>query len=126
MKKLIVILGLMLLNIARADRWVEIGYKSYADVYSYSTYTLQGAKYVSMWFKELNPGDWETINGKKIWFELRKIKVNCNSKTLSVEATTAYDLKGNVIDSYQSYKTNFKDIPPETVGETKWKYMCAN
>ena len=37
-----------------------------------------------------------------------------------------FDQKGNVIDSYQSYETNFKDIPPETVGETKWKYMCAN
>ena len=123
MRKILFLICLLISsNIVNAADWVEIEYKTYADLKSYKNDGI----YASAWFKDLNPGDWELINGKKIWFNQYYYKANCTNKTINLLYAVSYDLKGKVVNSanYPDIKSYYDPVVPDTRGETKYNALC--
>ena len=120
MKKILFILFLMSLNFAFGVRWVEIGYKQYLD---YDSIELRGFV-VTAWFKDLNPGNWDLYNGKKIYYMLQKVDIDCKNKKIGLKNVVYYDLKNKVLYSPISELSNWSSVVPDSVGEYKYQFMC--
>lgn len=104
-----------------AVNWVECGYKTYIDLSSWR----KNGNYVSAWFKLLNTGNWKLIDNKKVWFSIRYIVADCNSRTYSLNSVTSYDLQGNVIRSDDFQSLDFQHVVPGTIGEDMYYTMCS-
>ena len=122
MTKVVLLVCLMLFNVAYASDYIEIGYKSYVDLSSYK----KDGNYASAWFKDLNRGE-ELIEGKKVWFHQLLYKANCSNNTLNLLYGVTYDTKGKVLRSsgyYPDTYSYYDPVVPDTVAETKYKYLC--
>lgn len=121
MKKIFIILYL-LSACCYASLWVEIFPKNYVDL---STVQYNG-RIVSVWAKELNPGNWKQINNKKVWYTIIKYDADCFYRKMKIVNLTSYDLKGNLIDNIDaSVFGTWDNVVPDTVGEMKYNYFCS-
>ena len=123
MKKLAIIMFLILAtNICFAASWFEFLPKSYIDL---STVQRNG-RIVSVWIKELNPGNWQLEKNKKIWFVIVNFKADCMNRKLKIENYTSYDLKSVPIQNLDlSVYGTWDSVVPDTIGETKYNYFCT-
>lgn len=122
MKKILIVLCLISLVLpVFAANWVQYDNKGWYDADS--------AKYdgqiISVWFKNLNPGDWELVNNKKIWYEMTYLQAKCGQRQLNIKHVTKYDLKGNVIKSLNFSYPDWFDVIPDTIGEEEYYIMCG-
>lgn len=124
MKKfLVLILLLVLASPVFAADWFQYAPKGWLDKDSVQVYDDT----VTIWFKDLNPGDWAKINNKKVWYRMNQIRANCRKKTLTILSVAEYDLNNKVLFSYnfKSYEQEEEPIIPESVGEWKFLFMCS-
>lgn len=123
MKKLLLILLLLLFtNICYASLWAEFYPKNYIDL---STIQHSG-RIVTVWTKELNPGNWQLAKNKKIWFAITKYSADCIYRKIKIMNLTNYDLKGNPIENFDtSAYATWDDVIPDSVGEVKYNYFCS-
>lgn len=124
MKKVFIIFLLMFLSApAFAAEWVQYAPKGWIDVSSKQVY----GDTVTVWFKDLNPGNWDKVDNKKIWFIMNQYQANCRKKTLTLLSFVQYDLNNKVIfmHNYKQYEQENEPIIPETVGEWKYYFMCG-
>ena len=134
MKKIIILLLLIIFCLPIfASCWQEYAYKGWYDLSTWK----RTDNIVTLWFKDLNPGDWELIKGQKVWYHMAQISANCSSRKIQVLNSTYYNLKGIPIDSYtltertyyengRYYKeSNWQDVIPDSIGEQKYKLMCS-
>lgn len=118
----IIILVLMLLAIpVFAANWQQVGYKSYID---YSTWNYANGL-ITVWFKDLNPGDWELVKNKKVWYRLSRLQFNCSTKEYNIISVLEYDLKGNVVNGVDSPYEIWYTIPPDTIIDEKYHVVCG-
>lgn len=120
MKKFLLLLVLCSLPVY-ATNWQEIGYKSYVDLDSWE----YSNGLTTVWFKDLNPGNWELRDNKKLWYSLNKVQFNCTQKIYSFKYISHYDLKGTVIDSASISYPEWYEIPPDTVIDMKYRTVCG-
>lgn len=105
-----------------ASLWNEFYYKNYIDL----TTVQRNGHIVSVWAKELNPGNWHLINNKKIWYAIVKYNADCDNRKLKIMSLTSYDTKGNLLENFDnSTYGNWDDVIPDTVGEIKYNYFCS-
>ena len=105
-----------------AALWVEFYPKSYVDLMTVE----HSGRIVSVWAKELNPGNWKIVNNKKIWYAMIKYSADCSYRKLKIRSYTSYDLKGQPVENYDlNNSSNWDDIIPDTVGEAKYNYFCS-
>lgn len=97
--------------------------KLYIDKDSFETYYKNGNKYVSVWIKMLNKGQFEPINNKRIWYTISKAHVDCSNKKIGFTSTAYYGLDRYVLYSDDTQYPDFYDIPPESLGEVVW-FSC--
>ncbi len=135
-KNLLFIFALMLILPVFAADWVEIYEKMYLDDSSLSKYkdkyssSFDTDKIYSIWEKSLNDGTeyWknaEKIQGKKLWYKKTLWVVNCTKKEIAIKSSVYYDLKENVVDSYEQIYLVWQSVVPETLGELKYSYVCG-
>lgn len=103
-----------------ATNWLQVGYKIWIDLDSIKS----SAGITSAWFKDLNPGDWDNYNNKKIWYRLNLIDFKCSQKQISAAAYAIYDLKGNLLDSDNWNSYSWQPVIPDSVGEYKYNFVC--
>lgn len=134
MKKFYIILTLFLLNCNQifASDWVEIAPKMYMNKssYEYNPRTTEAL----VWIKALNHEGYnlENINGKRVWYELIYQKFNCSKKQLLTLSSSTYDLKGQVLSSYENPYQNYdsllersyRNIIPDSIGELWYIEAC--
>lgn len=120
MKKFLLLLALCSLPVYATD-WQEMDYKQYID---YDSWDYSNG-IASVWFKDLNPGDWELRNNKKIWYRLARIQFNCLTKEYDLKSVINYDTTGKVINSYNSTFADWDIIPPGTIIDNKRRYVCG-
>lgn len=120
---------------AFATNWEQIGDKIYIDADSIERYSeryeTEDTKKFSFWIKSLNDGSsyfakMEKAYGKKVWYTLSRDIVDCNEKTIANKSIVVYDLKSQVIDSYESilYSGSWNSIVPDSVGELYYYGIC--
>ena len=118
---------------AFAADWIQIYEKQYLDASSLAPYSynlnFDNDRLYSIWSKNLNDGtqSWQLLekySGKKAWYSKTLWVVNCSKKEIAVKSTVWYDLKEDVIDSYNSNYLDWKSITPETVGEGIYTDVC--
>lgn len=118
-----------------AANWEQIGDKLYIDTDSiehYSEkYSSEDTKRFSFWIKSLNDGSsyftkMEKTYGKKVWYTLSRDIVDCNEKTIANKSVVVYDLKSQVIDSYEAilYSGSWNSIVPDSIGELYYYNIC--
>ena len=122
MKKFVLFLLLFVSfsNVCIGARWIEIGYKQYVD---YDSIELDGF-IASAWFKDLNPGNWELYNGKKIYYMLQKVDVDCKNKKVGLRSVAYYGLKNNLLTPLVPEQYSWMSVIPDSMGEYKFKVMC--
>ena len=120
------------ISVFAAD-WVQIYEKIYLDASSLGQYNynlnFDNDRIYSVWSKMLNDGtntwkDMEKSNGKKIWYNKSLWVVNCTKKEFAIKSVVLYDLKENVVDSYDSNYLDWTSVTPETVGEGIYTDVC--
>ena len=124
MKKIFVLLVLIIASTpVFAAEWLQYSNKGWLDL---SSKKIIGDT-VTVWFKDLNPGDWEKQDNKKVWYIINQYRANCNKRTLTQLAAVSYDLKGNVIYTHfnKQYEQLEEPVIPETTGEWKYYFMCG-
>ena len=114
-----------------AANWKEIAPKRYIDVNSYQY--LQDPLYpnrYAFWVKHLNDGskyfkNIEKQEGKKVWYVLTRLGVDCNNKSLTVLDSIYYDLSRQVIlsQNYSIY-SGWNSIVPESFGDFYYHIIC--
>ena len=111
------------LTVHAAD-WKEIYQKNYIDVNS----IMWEKNTVSFWMKSLNPGNWEPINNKKIWYNKDNVLIDCKKRRLAIKSVVTYDLNQNVINSFEEQNEillQWNSIVPETNGEILYETFCT-
>lgn len=138
MKKLFLICTIMFFAIQPvfSANWKQFIEKSYIDIDSIKpNIDILGEPIPSeytYWTKELNDGreyftDMEKYYNKKVWYVLNKEFVNCNKKTMGLQARIIYDLKAQPINSLEisSYEQKANSVVPDSVGELLYNIICA-
>lgn len=116
MKKIIVLLFIVFAFVqsAFASNWYELGKKLYVDLDSCRTVAYGSKTRFRFFTKELNPGDWELEQGKKVWYMLMEWETDGEKNR--IRQVIYYDTKDNLIKNY-----NFNgdlDYPiPDSRGE---------
>lgn len=136
MKKILLVFGIMifLLQPVFGVNWTQMSNKRYIDLDSVQkfndSYDYNFNKYI-FWEKYLNDKsniftNAKKLYGKKIWYSLNYIIINCENKTITVKSYTDYDLSGNVLGSntYQDILLNWDPIAPETIGDDYYNFIC--
>lgn len=133
-----ILIGFMLFVIAPvfAAQWSQILPKTWYDI---SSLSYKG-NIVRFWIKDLNPGDWDKIDNKQVWFYKREIEMDCTNKKLRFINNIAFDLKGNVIYNFSEPETKkeydygaskfyntsvWTSIVPDSAGEDIYTKMCS-
>ena len=121
-----VLITMLLSNLATpAADWREIYTKTYID--SSSIYWEKNI--VSFWTKNLNPGDWKPFKDKKIWYSKDYMSIDCSRKKIGIKSIIYYDLKHNVIDSWEVNHDSLIDwmhVVPDTNGDVLYKLFCTS
>lgn len=116
-----------------ATSWQQYNVKGWYDL---MTWQKQG-NISTMWFKDLNPGNWELINNKKVWYRITQLQADCAQRKIQIISGTDYDLKGNIISNFtlqprtyyengKYYKEdNWQFVVPDSIGEEKYLLMCS-
>lgn len=123
MKRFLIFLALLLIPTpSYGTYWYEFAHKSYIDLDSVSEYQYTKRA----WLKLLNPGDWELINNKKIWFEMEYVEVICSNQAPKYRPIhyTAYDLNYNVLKTWEYNDAPFTYVVPGSVGASRVKAIC--
>ena len=132
MKKFLIVFFCTIMP-ASAAMWQQYAPKGW---YDYTTWNKNG-NIATMWFKDLNPGDWDLIEKKKVWYRITQMQANCGNNMIQIVNATDYDLKGKVISSVNFTDTtyyengryytesNWQYVVPDSVGEYKYKLMCS-
>ncbi len=118
-----------------AANWKQMGDKLYIDADSiehyFEKYGSDGTKKFSFWIKNLNDKSshftrMEKSYGKKVWYILSRNIINCDEKMIANKSIIAYDLKSQVIDSYEEtlYAGSWNSIVPDSVGELYYTHIC--
>lgn len=116
-----------------AADWVQIYEKIYLDASSLSPFdyyaNYNNDRIYSVWSKWLNNGTetWKKLekeSGKKIWYNKTLYVINCTKKEFAIKSSVAYDLKENVVNSYNLDYLEWLSITPETVGEIMYTNVC--
>ena len=104
-----------------AADWYELHKKMYVDLASCKA---SGTR-IKGWFKELNPGDWEPIDGKKIWYRLVQVEADISNGTAQTLYFIEYDLNGSVITSYDFTKfgDDFSEPVPDSQQDCRFKIL---
>lgn len=122
MKKFLVILLLVIFTLPiYATNWKEIYPKIYID---YDSWDYSNGL-TTVWVKSLNPGNWDLMDNKKVWYSLDRIQFDCTQKFYSFKFISSYDLKGSVIDSVTVQYPKWNIIPPDTVIDMKYRAVCG-
>lgn len=123
LKKYVILLFIVFTfqGITLAADWNEIVDKHYIDMDSIQKTNWGGMVF---WVKQLNPGTWQAINNKKVWYRMTRIELFCSSKSIRTQTMVNYDFNREVIDQSDnpSYKT--ENIVPESVGELYYDFIC--
>lgn len=136
MKKILLVFGIMifLLQPVFGANWIQVDKKRYFDTASLANFNnvfgYFNGRY-SFWEKVLNDKSTlfinaEKIAGKKIWYSLQNIVIDCNNKQVALRSYIIYDLSGNVIHSedFQDMLLQWYNIAPETIGDTYYNWIC--
>ena len=121
MKKIYILLfTFILLQLTSfAANWVECGYKTWVDIDS----VVITGKEISAWFKELNPGDWELLEGKKVGYEKSLYITKIGTRQIGLKSVVCYDASGKVLYTESPTYFVYRDVIPETVGEVKYNVL---
>lgn len=116
-----------------AVNWQQYTYKGWYDISSWE----RNNNKVIVWFKDLNPGNWELKNNKKVWYTMTQYEADCGMRKIRLLSLTLYGLKGEVLDTYDptTYKKYdygkgfyteqiWQNVVPESIGEAKYYTMC--
>lgn len=125
MKKFISIMFFTLISFlpVYAADWKEIQPKNYIDV---SSITWKKDT-VSFWMKLLNPGSWEKMNDKKVWYAKDYVLVDCKNKKIAFQSSIYYGLKEEVLASYEvdnEYLLEWQRVVPESNGDFWYQTFC--
>lgn len=111
---LLTIICLIILQVnCLAANWFQLTPKFYIDLNTCKSPNT----YISAWFKQLNSGNWNLEKNKKVWYKLTKVIVNTQNNTLCIANIIFYDLKGNVIATYEYNNNEFIEPIPDSIGE---------
>lgn len=136
MKKILVLLFLLSFALpVCAANWKQIAEKEYVDLDSIEKYTdvynSRNNNIYSFWIKSLNDKtsfftDYEKSYNKKIWYKMTRNLIDCKNKTITLKSITIYDLKRQVIDTYEvpDYAIKWNSIIPDSVGEGYYYGVC--
>ena len=104
-----------------AANWVQVDDKTWMDIYSADI----SGRFVNVWFKDLNPGNWELEKGKKIYYQLSNVTFDCSTRSMSIDAYTIYDLKSQIITANNYTGHQWIKIVPDSIGEAKYNAACS-
>lgn len=117
---------------AQSSRWVEVGANDEITAYA-DTQSMRrtGAK-VKIWLKWVNasPVETSTVFPKKTFLSEKTLAVyHCtdrSSTTLQVIRYANADFTGEVVESLNGQDTQsaYRDLAPETIGESILNYAC--
>lgn len=125
MKKILFVLFLLIIGCSTyATDWLQIGPKTWVDLETLDVKKYNSNTIVTAWFKDLNPGNWELMNNKKVWYNLTQQDFDCTNNKINAKNFYSYDVNGNLIDSYQFKYAQWENLVPDSVGYYKYKIMC--
>lgn len=131
---LIIAIAIFSLQPVFGVNWVQIDDKRYIDLDSLQkfndsiNYKIKG---YTFWEKYLNDKssifiDAEKIYGKKIWYSLNNVVIDCENKKIALRSYIDYDLSKKVLGShtYEDILLNWSIIAPETIGDVQYNLIC--
>ena len=135
-KKILSILFLFTILPVAAANWSQIFPKTWYDT---NSLTRKG-NIVRVWIKDLNPGDWDNVNNKKVWYYMREVEADCANRKLRLVNNIAFDLKGNSIYNFTNPEIKrqydygeskfysdeiWEPSVPGTASENIYNFMCS-
>ena len=78
----------------------------------------------SAWFKDLNPGNWDLQNNKKVWYQLTLIDFRCGDNLVSSRSYVLYGLKGEMLNSDFWGNYSWQPVIPDSLGKLKYNTIC--
>lgn len=136
MKKVFLIIAIAIFSLQPVFgvNWVQIDDKRYVDLDSVQkfndsiNYKIKG---YTFWEKYLNDKssifiDAEKIYGKKIWYSLNNVVIDCENKKVALRSYIDYDLSKNVLGNhtYEDILLNWNIIAPESIGDVHYNLIC--
>lgn len=122
MKKILVLVLLFsFISPVFATNWVRLAEKIYLDGDS-----LSQDKYgnINFWVKQLRIKPTEKYKNKDFWYKISYITINCSERKTSLNATTIYDLNGDIIDSFNWKYLDWQAIVPGSYGDFYYEIIC--
>ena len=78
----------------------------------------------SFLLKAYNKGQYEPVNGKKIWYTLSQYTIDCSKKKYKIGVIDSYGFKDNFVNGdYNRYST-FQPIVQGTAVSEVYKNLC--
>ena len=132
---LVEILSLCLVSsscFAQSSRWVEVGGNDDITAYADTQSMRRTGPKVKVWLKWVNasPVETSTVFPKKTFLSEKSLGVyHCTDRSFTTLQVIRYanaDSTGGVVESLDSQDTQstYRDIAPETIGESILNYVC--
>ena len=121
LKKYLLFILITFISPVFAANWLEIDKKNYVDL---STLQENG-NIRSAWFKELNNGNWDLINNKKVWYQMALIDAKCGARQINTRSSTFYDLQGHVLRNSSFDYPYWINVVPDTYSEMEYYVLCG-
>ena len=103
-------------------QWMKVAENSYIDLDGVmGTEDIYGFSFL---LKAYNKGQYEPVNGKKVWYTLSQYTIDCANKKYKIGVIDSYGFKNNFVNGdYNRYAT-FQPIVQGTAVSAVAKELC--
>lgn len=131
MKKFLILLGIFCITLpVSAINWFKVDEKNYIDFDSLlhippmylDNLEFRGREW-EFWVKRLNNNDIPNYNGQRVWFIMAKNHINCSNRYSNILSLNVYNLKGQVINTYDG-NLGKSAIIPGTYMDFYYQLFC--
>jgi hypothetical protein len=123
-------------EIERGDNWVLYSAAGgYSFYYDKTSIKQQSNRHIRVWIREETEDATAEVKGKRdeglptkgheiFSYSLVLSEIDCNNKQIGDVLVTDYDIKGNVLKSFDFKEVQMRQIKPDTIAESLYKAVC--
>jgi hypothetical protein len=131
MKKVLLILLILFIGFMPAfsaqseqdeDEWMKVGENSFVNLDGITG--LEDIYGFSFLIKAYNKGQYEPVNGKKIWYTLSQYTIDCAKNKYKIGIIDSYGFKNNFVNGDYNRYAAFQPIVQGTAVSAVAKELC--
>ena len=131
MKKVLLILLILFIGFMPAfsaqsgqdeDEWMKVGENSFVNLDGITG--LEDIYGFSFLIKAYNKGQYEPVNGKKIWYTLSQYTIDCAKNKYKIGIIDSYGFKNNFVNGDYNRYAAFQPIVQGTAVSEVAKELC--